>query len=84
MNYASRARAKSRAKNVAPRGAFPHDQEQQLEGLAPVNMKEFYDWLAIRLPAATIKKIKRVNSREGFEQYMKDMEIEFNALVQER
>ncbi len=60
-----------RAKNVKQQ-----DQEEPLVVLQ-VDMVQYYEWLAKRLDAKTIEKIKKINSREGFEAYMRDMKIEF-------
>jgi len=76
---ASRARARA---NASKHLKVPFQDRDQTElPMEPVDMKVYYDWLAKRLDAKTIKKIKKINSREGFEAYMKDMKLEFEIFV---
>jgi len=42
-----------------------------------VDMKEYYAWLKDKLDAGTIRKIREISSREGFQAYCRGMGIRF-------
>lgn len=58
-----------------PRATISEVSEEKI--VLIVNMIDYYKWLEDKLDARTIEKIKRVNSREGFEAYMEDLKLEF-------